>query len=80
MNYNWAQISYSTAYQAHLKKTNVCLSQKGVKKKKEKKKKEVKSQEVIFPKSQKLLISQARRSAWIIASTVVTSLPLKLNE
>ena len=31
MNHIWTQSSYSTPYQAHLKKTNVWLSQKGVK-------------------------------------------------
>ena len=30
INHNWAQISYSTPYQAHLKR-KVCLSQKGAK-------------------------------------------------
>ena len=64
MNQNWAQISYSSPYQAHLKKQTFDWVKKEWNK--------VKLQEAIFQKSQKLLASRARSSARTIASTAVT--------
>ena len=52
MTHNWAQISSTTPYQAHLQKTNICLSKK--------KSKMEWNHEVIFEKSQKLLASRTR--------------------
>ena len=62
MTHNWAQISYNTPYQAHLRKqtfARVKMEENAVK-----------SQEVSFQKSQKRLVSRAWGSARTKARTV----------